>query len=720
VKPIKTQLLNKPVRLVVPVLISACILLSSNSFAAPLEEVVVTAELIETNVLKLPNSVTVIDSLAIEQRAARQLEDLLNLAPNVNYASGASRGRFIQIRGIGERSEFQEPLINSVGVVLDGIDLTGVSLGDSSLDLKQMEVLRGPQGTLYGANALAGLINLVSNAPTQEFEAKVDFAIEDYNGLEFGGVLSGPLNDSTGYRLAVKRFESDGFTDNVFLGRQDTNNISETSARLKLVSQVSEKLNVDTTLFLADINNGYDAFSLDNTRQTYSDRPGRDTQETVGASIVARYLLSNTDSIEAIVSYADTDMAYSFDEDWSHPGICDGTACDSALFGFDWFYISEDSYERQNTNTTVDLRWLHAAEKFDWVGGIYYRDQSIDLLRQYTFNEGDFSSRLDTQNLAAYGQFNFSLNDTLTLVTGLRVEKRDNDYLDTSGQTAQPDENLWGGRIALEYKPNERDFLYALLSRGYKPGGFNLDESIDPNLREFDTETMLNYELGYKSSLLDNRLRIQFSLFYQDRDAIQSKQSVVSSIATGQVGGACPCSFTDFTDNASSGRNRGGELELDLSVSDSLRLSATFGILDTSFDDFLSFEHVQADRDAGIPFNLNGREQAHAPSYQFVLSANWQMTERLSLFSSVEGKDEFYFSDRHEERSDAYELINMELRYTRDQWSLALYAKNLSDELVKTRGFGSFGNDPRKFYETEPYNQFAAPRVIGVRGNYSF
>ena len=93
-KPIKTQLLNKPVRLVVPVLISACILLSSNSFAAPLEEVVVTAELIETNVLKLPNSVTVIDSLAIEQRAARQLEDLLNLAPNVNYASGASRGRF--------------------------------------------------------------------------------------------------------------------------------------------------------------------------------------------------------------------------------------------------------------------------------------------------------------------------------------------------------------------------------------------------------------------------------------------------------------------------------------------------------------------------------------------------------------------------------------------------------------------------------------------------
>ena len=119
--------------------------------AEPLTEIVVTAELLEDNVLQLPNSVTVISDELIQQRRAQHLEDLLNLAPNVNFATGASRGRFLQIRGIGERSEFQEPIINSVGIVVDGIDLTGIGTVASTLDVQQVEILRGPQGTLFGA-----------------------------------------------------------------------------------------------------------------------------------------------------------------------------------------------------------------------------------------------------------------------------------------------------------------------------------------------------------------------------------------------------------------------------------------------------------------------------------------------------------------------------------------------------------------------------------------
>ncbi len=696
------------------------LLVGSNAQATPLEEVVVTAELIEKSVLKLPNSVTVINNAQIEQRAARQLEDLLNLAPNVNFASGASRGRFIQIRGIGERSEFQEPIINSVGVLLDGIDLTGIALGATSLDLQQMEVLRGPQGTLHGANALAGLINLVSNQPTEEFEAKLNFAVEDYNGLELGGVISGALSERTGYRLAVQHYESDGFTENVFLNRVDTNNIQETSARLKLVSQVNEQLKLDTTVFYADIDNGYDAFSLDNTRQTYSDQPGRDAQQTLGASVKAVYALDEDNQLEAILSYADSELVYSFDEDWSHPGICNNTACDSSLFGFDWFYESQDSYVRDNQNTAIDLRWLNSGESLDWVAGIYHRDQGIDLTRDYTFNEATFSSQLDTLNTAAYGQVNLVVNNEVTIVGGLRLERRENQYSDSVGFNTNPSESLWGGRLALEYQPNDRDFIYALVSRGFKAGGFNLDESIAEELREFDTETMLNYEVGYKSSLLEDSLQVQLSVFYQDRDAIQSKQSIVASISNGEVGGSCPCSFTDFTDNASSGNNYGVELELNYLANERWSLFLSLGLLETEFDDFLSFEHVLADRDAGKPYDLQGRAQAHAPSYQFIVGADWQISERLSLFTSVEGKDEFFFSDRHEEQSDAYEMLNMELRYQADNWSVALFGRNLNDELVKTRGFGSFGNDPRKFYVTEPYNQFAAPRVVGLRANLEF
>ncbi|MEM7360673.1 MAG: TonB-dependent receptor [Pseudomonadota bacterium] len=689
--------------------------------AEPLTEVVVTAELLEDNVLQLPNSVTVISDELIQQRSAQHLEDLLNLAPNVNFATGAARGRFLQIRGIGERSEFQEPIINSVGIVVDGIDLTGIGTVASTLDVQQVEILRGPQGTLFGANALAGLVNVVSNKPSEEFSGRVTAAVEEFGGMELSGVISGPSSANSAYRLAVKHYESDGFTEDVFLGRDDTNNIDETTARARYVHQLNDQLSLDATLFLADIRNGYDAFSLDNTRQTYSDEPGVDEVETVAGSIRLDYAINDSLHFEGLLSLADSELEYRFDEDWSHTGICDNTACDSDLFGFDWFYSSVDNYQRDNRNTSVDLRLVSSAsENTGWVAGLYLRDQSVDLLREYTFNDGDFISELDTVNAALYGQANISLNQQWSITAGLRFEDRDVDYLDNTGATANTSEGLWGGRLALEYQADNGAFYYGLISRGYKPGGFNLDGSISADRREFDTETMLNFELGLKNSYLNDTLLLQAAVFYQDRDDIQSKQSIVASLATGELGGQCPCSFTDFTDNAASGSNMGLELELNWLASDQLSLYGSIGLLDTEFDTLLTFDHVGADRDNGIPFDLDGREQAHAPGYQWVIGGSYALSERLTLSGSIEAKDDFLFSDRHEERSDAYELVNLEISYATESWEVAIYGKNLTDELVKTRGFGSFGNDPRKFYETEPYNQFAAPRVVGIKASVDF
>lgn len=695
--------------------------LSISLAAEPLAEIVVTAELLEANALQLPNSVTVIDNQAITQRSAQHLEDLLNLAPNVNFASGASRGRFIQIRGIGERSEFQEPINNSVGVMVDGIDLTGISTAASTLDVQQVEVLRGPQGTLFGANALAGLVNIVSNKPSELFSAKLTAAVEDFGGLEWSGLISGPTSDTAGYRIAIKHYASDGFTDNVFLNRDDTNNIDETTVRARYIAQANDRLNLDFTVFLADIDNGYDAFSLDNTRQTYSDQPGVDIQDTKAFSARADYQISDNLSLQGLLSLAKSDLEYSFDEDWSHVGICEDTVCDSDLFGFDWFYSSLDNYQRQNDNTSIDLRLVSKGiEASNWVLGLYHRDQQIDLDRVYTFADADFSSRLDTTNTAIYGQYDFAFSSQWSLSSGLRFEQRNLEYLDNSGAGANPDENLWGGRVALEYHSDSGAFYYGLISRGYKPGGFNLEASIASAQREFETETMVNYELGVKHLLLDGKLQLQGSIFYQDRNAIQTKQSIVASIASGELGGLCPCSFTDFTDNATSGANKGLELEFKWSAAEHLEFYGSLGILDTEFDTFLTFEHVDSDRDNGVPFDLAGREQAHAPGYQWVLGGRYALAEHWQISGSIEAKDEFFFSNRHDAQSDAYELLNLELSYQVDNWQLALYGKNLTDELVKTRGFGSFGNDPRKFYATEPYNQFAAPRIVGMKASLEF
>lgn len=690
---------------------------------------IVTAELKDSNVLEVATSVTVLDQQIIQQRNAQHLSEILNLAPNVNFSTGASRGRFIQIRGIGERSEFSEPVNYSVGVVLDGIDLTGISTAATTLDLQQVEILRGPQGTLYGANGLAGLINLVSNNPTEDFYASVSGSLESFGGRELSAVLSGPISDSTGYRFAVKKNVSDGYMDNVFLERSDTNNIDELSLRGKIVSELNENMALTTTVFLADIDNGYDAFSLDSNRDTYSDQPGFDRQKTKGMAFNLDWTLNEELWLETTVSYADSELGYAYDEDWSHTGICDDQACDSDLAGFDWWYSSFDQFNRDNNNVSLDIK-LHSdttksSASSSWVVGLYLRDQQVELNRQYTYLSEDFESQFDTQNTAIYGQVDTPISEKLSLVSGLRFEKRSADYSDSNNARFSPDENLWGGKVSLEYAYHDSRMLYALISRGYKNGGFNTASSIAPENRVFDTEFQWNYEAGIKGLWLDGNLTLQASAFYQDRDDIQSKQSLVRSLDSGllvQQGGDCPCSFTDLIENGTSGSSIGVELETRWRTSNASELYASLGYLQAEFDDFLSYSHIDADLEAipPVPVDLSGRDVAHAPNYQGVIGLIYQLTDQLTINPEIETKDSFYFSDRHDLKSDKYELLNLRLVYQHDSWQVALYANNITDKDVQTRGFGSFGNDPRNFYDRGAYYQFAAPRVIGVSFSKEF
>jgi len=708
-------------------LVLACVLFpniisADDSVADSGNTLVVTAELEDSNLLDLASSVTVIEQSIIQNRNAQHLADLLNLAPNVNFATGASRGRFIQIRGIGERSEFREPVNYSVGVVLDGIDLTGIATAATTLDLQQVEILRGPQGTLYGANGLAGLINLVSNAPTDSLYSKLSLSVEEFSGRELSAVISGPISAQTGYRFAIKHYQSDGYMKNNFSNSADTNNLDELSVRGKLVSEISENITLTTSLFLVDIDNGYDAFSLDSNRTTLSDQPGFDRQKTKAFATNINWDLNEKYWLETVVSLADSELDYAYDEDWSHTGICDNTACDSDLFGFDWWYSSFDQYTRDNKNTSLDIR-LHSrvdsTHTSNWVAGFYFRDQQVDLLRQYTFETVDFTSELSTKNIAAYGQLETPVSSKLSLTTGLRLEQRRSRYNDNNNVNFSPKENLWGGKFSLKYNYTNKQMIYGLVSRGYKNGGFNADATIEEEDRLFDTEFMWNYEVGVKGLWLDNHLTLQASLFFQDRKNIQTKQSIVRSLAsslTVQNDGICPCSFTDLTQNAASGSSRGIEIESQFQLNDQFDIYATLGLLDAKFDSFSSFSHVDANQEAipPVPVNLDGRAVAHAPRYQAVVGAHFHFNHQLSFNLEVESKDEFFLSDRHNLKSNQYEILNLRLNYQSNDWRISAYVNNITNKNIKTRGFGSFGNDPRTFYERGEYFQFAAPRVLGL------
>ena len=708
----------------------------ADSFLA-LEEVVVTAEFRPLAVLDSAASTTVFDNADLEARTATHLEQMLNLAPNVNFSTGASRGRFFQIRGIGERSQFVEPVNPSVGLVMDGMDFTGIGGAATTLDLRQVEVLRGPQGTLFGANALAGLVNLVSNGPGDHFESRAEVILGNYDTRSLQAAVGGPATASLGWRLAVQANRSDGWVDNVFLGRP-TNDIDELSARGRFAWRVTDAFDLDLTLYAADIDNGYDAFSLDNTRETLSDQPGEDSLEVFGAALRARLDLVDDYAFEALVSGVDADSVYSYDEDWSFTGICEDTPCDSELWGFDWWYQSFDAYTRGNGNGTLDLRLLSGPSgAARWVGGVYYRDQEQTLLREYTFAAGDFASTFDTENLAVYGQLDLPLADRWTLVGGLRWEQRDYRYDDNSpavpgspGNASEGDEDFWGGRLALEYRTDGGVLFYGLVSRGYKPGGVNSalasqladleDQGIElpPGSLLFDGESLVNAEAGIKGRFLDDRLQLAVSVFTQDRDDVQVKQSIV--LPVDPTGDACPCVFIDSLQNAAGGVNRGLELEVDWIPSDRWRLFGALGLLDAEYRDYQSFSHSDADPENGIPFDLSGRDQAHAPNWQYVLGAQWDFAEHWSVTADLEGKDAFYASANHEERLDAYTLLNLRLAWSRGPWTVALWGRNLADETVQTRGFGGFGNDPRKFYAVEPYTQFGEPRVYGVSFGWRF
>ncbi|WP_439105951.1 TonB-dependent receptor [Congregibacter sp.] len=669
-----------------------------------LEEIVVTAELRDTPWLLQPSSTSIMDASQIRERTAIHLENLLQLAPNVNLAGGSNRARFYQIRGVGERSQFVDPLNPSVGLLIDGIDFSGLGSGASLFDIEQVEILRGPQGTLHGANALAGLINMRSAAPESEFAARLQSTVGDYGRRELGLSMTGPLGgDKLLARASAFTHRSDGFMDNGFLNQSDTNARDETVLRGRLKWLPSTQQSIDLTLTHIDIDNGYDAFSLDNTRTTLSDMPGNDRQQSDALGI--HYSFSGSRFLtEIMASAATTDTDYSYDEDWSFVGI----APELEYSSFDRYLRQRDSYSAQLRISSSESISTSAGD-LNWTTGLYALNDDESLQREYTYLAEDFRSRFTASTLAAYGQLDLALTQDWTLSAGLRLASRSMEYDDSNGVASEPDNTLWGGKLSLQYASDSLGMLYASLSRGYRAGGVNpgilafpdddpaISDSLT-NLRFFDEELLYNFEIGQKGQFFDGRLQSALTLFYMDRSDQQVRGSVVIPRDDGST------AFVDYTANAASGYNLGLEWELRAAATESLEVYLSTGLLRARFD-----EYTNADgRD------LEDREQAHAPSYQFAAGLQWRPSKHWQTDLQWEGRDSFYFSDRHDEESGSYTLLHLRVAYERENWELALWGRNLLDEDYFTRGFGSFGNDPRKGYVTEAYLQFADPRQVGL------
>src|SRR5690606_29521771 len=252
--------------------------------ARDLEEIVVTADFREQRVLDVPLTVSVLDADELDDRAVQHFEELAVQVPNLTYSGAGSRARYLQLRGVGELESYQGAPNPSIGFLIDDVDFSGIGAVGTLFDIERVEVLRGPQGTRYGANALGGLVHMRSAQPTGELEGHFEATLGADDTRALGAAVGGPVSDSLGYRVSVHRYESNGFRDTAWLGRDDTYRRDETTLRGRLRWDASDRVGVDFTALYVDLDNGYDAWTIDNSFTTQSDDPGRDAQRSVALS----------------------------------------------------------------------------------------------------------------------------------------------------------------------------------------------------------------------------------------------------------------------------------------------------------------------------------------------------------------------------------------------------------------------------------------------------
>jgi outer membrane receptor protein involved in Fe transport len=670
---------------------------------ASLEEVVVTADLRDRSLNHLPASATVLDAHTLEMTGVQHFQDVLGLVPNLNWSAGTSRPRFFQLRGIGELEQWQGAPNPSVGFLIDGIDFSGVGMPATLSDVERIEVLRGPQGTAYGANALAGLIAVNTRAPRRDPDASAHLTLGDYGTVGVSGVLGGPIGSGeSAWRLSAGRHVGDGFRRDAYLRRDDTNGYEESNVRLRATTRPSDDLRADFTLMWADLDNGYDAFAIDNSRVTLSDKPGQDAQRARAAAMRLDYTGAESFDLVSRTAFGDSASVYSFDGDWGNDQSWGANA------PYDYF----QRFDRERRALSEDLRLVSRANvdrgaQFSWLAGIYAlrTDEAVEQNDTWRdLNWGDGTARMTSDyratNFAVYGEVEWRLDDVTVLAFGARGERRDADYEDSDGAAFAPTEDMYGGSLSLRRELGVRTSGYVTLSRGYKAGGFNIGADVPAEHRSFDAEALHNLELGLRGASADGAMRADLALFYMRRDEQQ--------VPTGQqLEPGNPLSFVLYTDNAASGENYGLEATLRWQLVDSLLLDLRAALLETRYIDY------QYDARS-----LDGREQAHAPEYQFDVGVEYRHPRGLFARVDFAGQDDFFFDVSHDERSPTRVLTHLKAGYSGERWRAEVWVRNLFDRYYSQRGF-YFANEPPDWIPTR-YMQAGDPRHAGVTVTYSF
>jgi iron complex outermembrane recepter protein len=690
-----------------------------------IEEVIVTARKREENIQDVGLSVSAMSAGEIEDNFPRDIRDLVQVSPNLvldDTAQGPGGVASAYIRGVGV-SEVEKNFDPAVGVVVDGVFLGAMSGSITrALDLERIEVLRGPQGTLFGRNTIGGVINLERSRPTGELGGKIRVTAGNYDTRKVDALV----NFGLGEQLAIKLTgtfddQGEGYYDNINTGR-DEGRVEYQSLGFNGLYEVSDTLEVEYTYQRERTDQDTPPLlNVGQPGQLFCDAfgfcsPDLDTPISGDRYKTAQDLVGPDDA----TFDADTHILeahWDINEAWTLDYILGSWETEeTVLTDFDaapplLFHTSRPAEYEQLSH---EIRFTYdAGGAVSGTVGLYLWESEYEIrLRSFigfavpnTVLDLPQTSAQETESQALFFEGDYRISDALTLTLGGRYTRDEKETQQNGVVTASADDDWteFTPKVGARYQINEDAMVYATYSVGYRSGGFNgRVDSIENAVTPYDQETVDNIEVGFKTEWLDRRLRLNGAVFSMDYDDKQEELQLPSTTSgTGQV---------TLVANASTATMQGIELDAIFLPIEGLSLRANLGILDAEYDDF---EFIGP---SGL-VDLSSLEFRRAPEVTAALSGTyeWQIGEgRAWIHAALQYLDEYEvdFANKPELTNDSQTLVNASINYAYRNFQVSLYGHNLTEE----DGYG-IGFDVAGLWS---YAATRPPRTYALEVSYTF
>jgi len=633
-----------------------------------LENMIVTAQKQEEKVQEVPVSMTVMDSMAIEDAKIESILNLGDFIPNFSMLEiSNSNINTPSTRGIYATMESGTV---STSLVVDGVPiLSPIGYETSFVDVERVEFLRGPQGTLYGKGAEAGVMNIVTRQPDNDFKGKISVGGGKWLSSEAGDwlanasvYLSGPIvKDKLFFGVSGRYETKDGFILNTTLDDPQYERTNQ-FGKVKLRWGLTDKL--EMSLMVSRFENSDDSHKIG--------------LSTYGVSMYNYYYgLTLSELPSRIVEIDLADEFYDITEDQQALKVdydltqnfrltsitTNWRTQSDVLQDFDItpYTLSHVRGMQDYKRTSEELRLSYAKDRFKWLLGTYLDTDDSDTERITTsiYSNAHTHRIKSGDSYALFGSLTYPLTQRMSLTGGLRYEAADREFEDRlEGISREASWEDFSPKVALEYAFTQGVMAYVSAAKGYRAGGFNeLAESEE--YYSYDPETLWSYEMGMKTALFDNKLILNGALFYMDIDDMHATETILSGTGTGM----------SLLLNATEATSKGFELEATYRPAKGLTFMAGFGYTNVEFG---SFSDILGD--------YTGNKAPWSPEYTFNLGGQYRHSSGWYVRVDLIGYGKMYFSKTNEYAIDPYEVVNAKIGYEHEHFDVYLYGKNIFDK----------------------------------------